>query len=548
MIPSLHLLHGDVGVRADLEHDLRRRFGADYDIRSHAGADAALTALRRDADEGRRVAIVFSDESPAGGSAELLAVVHELHPLARRVLLIGRGEWSKEHPAVAAMRTGQVDSYIFVPWGLRERWLYLSVSEILADWEASQPTPFEAARIIGEAYEARAHSLRDVFSRIGVPFRFIAAGSEEGRALRAELGAEDARLPLVAFRTGTVLSDPSLERVARALGFATEPDPGVCDVVIVGAGPAGLAAAVYAASEGLRTTVIEPSVPGGQAGTSSRIRNYLGFPNGLSGRDLANRALEQAWFFGARFVLARRAVALESAAGEHVVRLEGGAEVRARAVVIATGVTWHTLEAPSLAGLLGAGVYYGAAAFDTAAAGAAAYVVGGGNSAGQAAVHLARSAASVTLVVRGDRLGASMSDYLVRELAEAPNIQVRLGTEVVAGAGSGRLERITLRDRGSETTEDVSADALYVMIGARPQTGWLDGAVERGRQGYVLTGRDVASDSWPLERPPMLMETSAPGVFAAGDVRHGSVRRVASAVGGGSIAVQLVHLRLAELR
>ena len=548
MNPSLHLLHGDAGVRADLERDLRRRFGADYDIHSHAGADAALTALRRDAEEGRHVAIVFSDESPAGGSAELLAVVHELHPLARRVLLIGRGEWSKEHPAVAAMRTGQVDSYIFVPWGLRERWLYLSVSEILADWEASQPTPFEAARIIGDEYEARAHSLRDVFSRIGVPFRFIAAGSEEGRALRAELGAEDARLPLVAFRTGTVLSDPSLERVARALGFATEPERGVCDVAIVGAGPAGLAAAVYAASEGLRTTVIEPSVPGGQAGTSSRIRNYLGFPNGLSGRDLANRALEQAWFFGARFVLARPAVVLESAGGEHVVRLEGGAEVRARAVVIATGVTWHTLEAPSLAGLLGAGVYYGAAAFDTAAAGAAAYVVGGGNSAGQAAVHLARSAASVTLVVRGDRLGASMSDYLVRELAETPNIQVRLGTEVVAGAGADRLERITLRDRGGETTEDVSADALYVMIGARPQTGWLDGAVERDRQGYVLTGRDVASDSWPLERPPMLMETSAPGVFAAGDVRHGSVRRVASAVGGGSIAVQLVHLRLAELR
>jgi thioredoxin reductase (NADPH) len=546
--PSLHILHADAEVRADLERDLRRRFGADYEIHAHAGADYALAALRRDADQGRHVAIVFSDESPAGGSAELLAVVHELHPLARRVLLIGRGEWSKEHPAVAAMRSGQVDSYIFVPWGLRERWLYLSVSEILADWEASQPTPFEAARIIGEEYESRAHSLRDVFSRIGVPFRFIAAGSDEGRALRAELEAEDTPLPLLVFpRSGTVLSDPSLERVARALGFATEPEPGVCDVAIVGAGPAGLAAAVYAASEGLRTTVIEPSVPGGQAGTSSRIRNYLGFPNGLSGRDLGNRALEQAWFFGARFVLARPAVALETAAGEHVVRLEGGAEVRARAVVIATGVTWHTLEAPSLAGLLGAGVYYGAAAFDTVAAGATAYVVGGGNSAGQAAVHLARSAASVTLVVRGDRLGASMSDYLVRELAETPNIEVRLGTEVVAGAGSRRLERITLRDRARATTEDVAADALYVMIGARPQTGWLDGTVERDRQGYVLTGRDLAAASWPLERPPMLMETSVPGVFAAGDVRHGSVRRVASAVGGGSIAVQLVHLRLAEL-
>ena len=546
MNPSLHLLHGDEGVRAELEHDLARRYGADYDVHAHASADDVLAALHRDAGDGRRVAIVFSDESPAGGSAELLAAVHELHPQARRVLLIGRGEWSKEHPAVAAMRTGQVDSYIFVPWGLRERWLYLSVSEILADWEASQPTPFEAARIVGDEYEAHAHALRDVFSRIGVPFRFIAAASPEGRALRSELGAENAALPLLAFRTGTVLSDPSLERVSQALGFATEPEPSLCDVAIVGGGPAGLAAAVYAASEGLRTTVIEPSVPGGQAGTSSRIRNYLGFPNGLSSRDLANRALEQAWFFGARFVLARPAVDLEAGDGEHVVRLEGGAQVRARAVVIATGVTWHTLEAPGLAELLGAGVYYGAAAFDTSAAGASAYVVGGGNSAGQAAVHLARSAASVTLVVRGSRLGASMSDYLVRELAETPNIHVRLGTEVVDGAGTGRLERITLRDRERGTTEEVAADALYVMIGARPQTGWLEGAVERDGQGYVLTGRDLDQASWPLDRPPMLMETSVPGVFAAGDVRHGSVRRVASAVGGGSIAVQLVHLRLAE--
>jgi len=544
--PSLHLLHADAGVRGELERDLRRRYGADYDVCAHTSAAEVLAALGGDADAGRQVAVVFSDESPPGGSAVLLAAVHELHPLARRVLLIGRGEWSREHPAVAAMRTGQVDSYVFVPWGLPERWLYLPIGEILADWEASQPTPFEAARIVGDEYEAGAHALRDLFSRIGVPYRFVPADAEEGRALRAETAA-DAALPLLAFRSGTVLSDPSVERVAQALGFATEPEPVPCDVAVVGGGPAGLAAAVYAASEGLRTTVIEPTIPGGQAGTSSRIRNYLGFPNGVSGRDLANRALEQAWFFGARFVLARPAVGLGSNGGGHVVRLEGGAEVRARAVVLATGVTWHTLDAPGLARLLGAGVYYGAAAFDTTAAGAAAYVVGGGNSAGQAAAHLARSAASVTLVVRGDRLGASMSDYLVRELAETANIQVRLGTEVVDGSGSGRLERITLRDRGRGATEEVLADALYVMIGARPQTEWLEGAVARDGQGYVLTGRDLDQAAWPLERPPMLMETSVPGVFAAGDVRHGSVRRVASAVGGGSIAVQLVHLRLAEL-
>jgi thioredoxin reductase (NADPH) len=377
--PSLHLLHGDEGVRADLERDLRRRYGADFDVHAHGSAEDMLAALRGAAQEGGRVAVVFCDESPEGGSADLLAAVHELHPLARRVLLVGRGEWSKQHPAVSAMRTGQVDSYIFVPWGLPERWLYLPVAEILADWEASQPPPFEAARIVGEEYEARAHGLRDLLSRIGLPFRFIPAGSDEGRALRAELGPEDAALPLLAFRSGTVLSDPSIGRVAQSLGFATTPDPGLCDVAIVGAGPAGLAAAVYAASEGLRTTVIEPSVPGGQAGTSSRIRNYLGFPNGISGRDLGARALEQAWFFGARFDLARPAVALETGAGEHVVRLDGGVQVRARAVVIATGVTWHTLEAPSLAALLGAGVYCGAAAFDSSAAGAATFVVGGGN-------------------------------------------------------------------------------------------------------------------------------------------------------------------------
>jgi thioredoxin reductase (NADPH) len=545
--PSLHLLHGDGGVRAHLERDLHRRYGADYEVCAHAADEQVRAALRRDADQARPVAIVFSDESPAGGSADLFAAVHELHPAARRVLLIGRGEWSKEHPAVAAMRTGQVDSYIFVPWGLPERWLYLPVSEILADWETTQPTPFEAARIVGDEYEAHAHGLRDLFSRIGVPFRFVDVATDEGRALRAELGGDGMALPLLAYRSGTVLSDPSMARVAQSLGFATEAEPGPCDVAIVGAGPAGLAAAVYAASEGLRTTVIESSVPGGQAGTSSRIRNYLGFPNGVSGRDLGSRALEQAWFFGARFVLARPAVALDAGGNEHVVRLEGGGEVRARTVVIATGVTWHTLELPSLADLIGAGVYYGAAAFGASAAGAAAFVVGGGNSAGQAAVHLARSGASVTLVVRGDRLGASMSDYLVRELAETPSIEIRLATEVVAAAGSGRLERITLRDRTDGTAEEVAADALYVMIGARPQTGWLERAVERDPQGYILTGRDLDPASWPLERPPTLMETSVPGVFAAGDVRHASIRRVASAVGGGSIAVQLVHLRLAEL-
>jgi len=548
--PAVHVSYADADVRELLAHDLRERFGTGYGIAAHAGGEAALAALRRDAQDGRRVAVVVSDESPTGGPEDLLAAAHDLHPRARRVLLVGRGEWSNQHPAVEAMRRGQADSYIFVPWGPRERWLYLPLAEALADWEQSQPPEFEAARIVGNEFEPRAHALRDTLSRVGVPFGFYAADSAQGQALLTESGVDAETLPVVVFRSGRALVDPSFERLATALGFATEPHTDRCDLVIVGAGPAGLAAAVYAASEGLETCVIESAVPGGQAGTSSRIRNYLGFPNGVSGRDLASRAIEQAWFFGARFVLSKPATGIRPSGAEHVVQIGGQAEITARTVLIATGVSWHRLEAPALDDLLGAGVYYGAAPSDAPVDAATVFVVGGGNSAGQAAVHLARSAASVTLVVRGGRLGAGMSDYLVRELDETPNIHVRLHTEVVGARGGGRLTSLTLRDGGSGTLEEAPADAVYVMIGARPQTGWLSGAVARDEQGYVFTGRDVTAQSgseWPLERPPMLFETSRPGIFAAGDVRHGSIKRVASAVGGGSIAVQLVHMRLAEL-
>jgi thioredoxin reductase (NADPH) len=289
--------------------------------------------------------------------------------------------------------------------------------------------------------------------------------------------------------------------------------------------------------------VIEESLPGGQAGTSSRIRNYLGFPTGLSGRDLLNRALEQAWFFGARFVLSKRATAIRPADGGYVVELAGAPSIAARTVIVATGVAWRRLGVPSLEALQGAGVFYGAAAADAGAVeGLRTFVVGAGNSAGQAAVHLARHASSVTLLVRGDRLGAGMSDYLVRELEETPNIDIRLRTEVIDGRGSSRLTSLVLCDRGNDTVEEVAADALYLMIGAEPRTDWLAGTIALDEQGYILTGTDVSRD-----RPPLLLETSLPGVFAAGDVRHGSVKRVASAVGAGSIAVQLVHLRLAEL-
>jgi thioredoxin reductase (NADPH) len=474
-----------------------------------------------------------------------------MHPQARRVLILRRGEWRNAHPAVEAMRTGRADAYLFVPWGLPERWLYLPMTELLADWEASQRPPTEVAQIVGEDLEQRAHELRDIFSQIGIPFGFYSPPAPEAAAILERTQPTPTRLPVVSFRSGTVLVDPSYERIVQALGFSTEPEGPGCDLAIIGGGPAGLAAAVYGASEGLATVLVDHSIPGGQAGSSSRIRNYLGFPTGLSGRDLTNRALEQAWFFGARFVLSRRATALASTTDGYRVDLEGGASIEAKAVIVATGVTWRRLELPSVDALRGAGVFYGAARSDSASVeGAKVFIVGAGNSAGQAAVHLASAGASVTLLVRGTSLAASMSHYLIGELEQTPRIEIRLHAEVVAALGRTHLTGLTLRHNLDGSTEDTPADLLYVMIGAYPHTDWLRDAVARDEQGYVLTGPEAAAQdrfTWPLKRPPMLLETSLPGVFAAGDVRRGGVKRVASAVGSGSIAVQLAHLRLEEL-
>jgi thioredoxin reductase (NADPH) len=491
------------------------------------------------------VAAVFGGDSVACGGSEFRAEIRDLHPQARRVLIVGRGEWRNVHPAVEAMRTGQAESYVFVPWGPRERWLFLPVAEILADWEASQRPAAEIVQIVGEEWERRSLELREFFSHIGIPFGFYDPSSATGREIAKRTGHDAGGFPVVAFRSGTVLADPSHERLVEALGFSTSPEASRYDLAIVGGGPAGLAAAVYGASEGLATVLVDQRLPGGQAGTSSRIRNYLGFPTGLSGRDLTNRALEQAWFFGARFVLSRTASALEQSGRGYLLQLNGADAIQADTVVVATGVTWRRLDVPALDDLLGMGVFYGASFSDAVAVeGARIIIVGAGNSAGQAAVHLAAAGASITLVVRGEALEAGMSDYLVRQIEEIPGIHVLTQTEVVDAEGSTRLTSVVLRNAAGET-EKVPADALYVMIGARPHTDWLAGTVARDERGYILTGADL--EEWPLERSPMLLETSLPGVFAAGDVRRGSVKRVASAVGDGSIAVQLAHLRLAEL-
>ncbi|TCO41077.1 thioredoxin reductase (NADPH), partial [Kribbella antiqua] len=433
-----------------------------------------------------------------------------------------------------------------------ERILYPAVSEFLAAWDKSQEAQVVPVRIVGAESSAGSHELRDTLTRVGVPYWFYDHDSAAGIELLAASGVDGSRLPVVAFYDGTVLVDPALPEIWQALGVRTRIDVKSCDLVVIGAGPAGLASAVYAASEGLETLVLESAVPGGQAGTSSLIRNYLGFHRGISGDDLTNRAVEQAWLFGTRFVVSQAAVRLGTRSRLQLVTTSDGSEVTARAVVIATGVTWRRLDIPELDALVGAGVFYGAAGAEAKAMqGRDVFVVGAGNSAGQAAMHLARYAASVTMLVRGETLRATMSEYLVSEIEQAPNIHLRLRTEVVGGAGAGRLEAITLRRPAGARTEVVPASALFLLIGAEPRTAWLNDSVARDDHGFVLTGRDLftngdASPSWPLRRPPMLLETSTPGVFAAGDVRHRSIKRVAAAVGEGSTAIQLIHEYLSD--
>ena len=545
--PILFLVDDRPRVLEALARDLGRRFGGDHRIVAEASPSAAVEALEGLARRGEEVALVVAGQQMAELPGVLLLLkAHELHPGAKRVLLVGRREWTPANPAVRAMTLGQIDTYLFEPWLPVARFLYLPVSQVLADWTPTRGPSFEGIRIVGPRWTTRSHELRDMLTRMGIPHGWYQATSAAGRQLLEEAGEDGSRLPVVVFHSGQVFVDPSDAELAEALGFGTTPQAGSYDLIIVGAGPAGLAAAVYAASEGLDTLVVEPQVAGGQAGTSTMIRNYLGFPRGIGGGDLANRALEQAWLFGANLVLAQRATGLRADGPKRLVQLSDGDEIAAEAVVVASGVSWRRLGVPRLEALVGAGVFYGAAGAEARAMeGQDVFVVGAGNSAGQAALHLAKYAASVTVLVRGPDLAANMSDYLVQELEQAGNVAVRLRTRVVDGLGDHRLEGLRLRREGGGATEEVPAAALFVMIGGEPRTDWLAG-VERDDRGYILTGHDLLGPDgrpavWPLRRPPLLLETSIPGVFAAGDVRYRSVKRVASAVGEGAVAVQLVH-------
>jgi thioredoxin reductase (NADPH) len=543
--PVLVTVDEDPEALQDVERELRDRYARHYRVISTPSSDEALASLKELAAAGDEVALVLAGQGLSGMSAsELLDEARHLHPHAKRGLVIAWGTWGDRgvgEEIFDSIAHGRIDHYVVRPSASPDELFHQAISSLLLEWaEAQRSSPY-TIHVVGESWSGRAYELRDALGRCALPHSFCLADSEDGRALIAEVGA-GASLPWVVFPDGTVLGDPSNADLARAAGSPVDPGRMEFDLVIVGAGPAGLSAAVYGASEGFSTLVVDEGGIGGQATSSSLIRNYLGFPRGLSGRRLAQQAYEQAWVFGANFAFMQKVTDLGREHDQPYVTLSDFGRVRARAVVLATGASYRRLGVPALEALNGAGVFYGGPTSEAPGlAGQDVYVLGGANSAGQAALYLARYARRVTLVVRAQSLDAAMSHYLVRHVEATPNLEVRLRTEIVGGGGDGWLEHVVLRDRAEGTEEAVNADGLFLMIGARPHTEWLPAEVDRDARGFVLTGTDLPDNAWPLDRSPFLLETGMPGVFAAGDVRHGSVKRVASAVGEGSAAIQLLH-------
>ena len=536
-----------------LEYGLRRRYEPDYRVICETSAMWAVKRLGELKATGEEVALILADQwMPDIPGAEFLAQARQLFPASRRGLLVEWGDRTTQDAVLWAMALGHIDYYVNKPERPGDENFHRMVAEFLYDWAKANRPVFKEIQLVGEQWSARSHELRNILNRNGILHEFLDARTEQGQKLLAEVGKSSAKLPLVVLHDGRVLEDPSNAELADAyLGVdANASEEEEFDLVILGAGPAGLAAGVYGASEGMSTLVVERVAIGGQAGTSSLIRNYLGFPWGVGGAELARRATEQAWWFGATFRFMREAVGLRRSGRGLVVTLSDGTEVSGRAVILAMGISYRRLDVPDLEKLVGAGVFYGAAVSEARAMkGQEVYVVGGANSAGQAAMHLSRYASRVTLLVRGRSLSTSMSEYLIRELEAAQNIELRFNTRVTGGGGRRRLERLVLEDSAAGLTSTVSAAALFVLIGAEPHTGWLPDEIRRNKRGYVFTGQDLLqetqpNEAWPLGHLPLPMETSMPGVFAAGDVRCRSVKRVASAVGAGAIAIQSVHEHL----
>jgi thioredoxin reductase (NADPH) len=549
--PVILAVDDDPAVSQAIARDLRAKYSASYQIVRATSGGEGLTALSRFALRDRPVALIATDQRMPGMTGiQFLDQARQHAPDAKLVLLTA---YADTEVAIKAINEIGLDYYLLKPWDPPEEELYPAIDDLLDDWLQAHPDDAGVLRVVGHRWSEPAQEIKTFLARNHVPYRWMDMESDdEARRLHslAEAGLDD--LPLVLVPEGDTLRAPSISALAAALGLRTRADQALYDLCVVGGGPAGLAAAVYAACEGLRTVVVERHAPGGQAGQSASIENYLGFPRGLSGGELARRAVAQARRFGAEMVLARDVVRFEVRGPVRSVTFDDGSEIEARAAVIATGVSYRHLEAPGLESFTGLGVFYGFTASEARQCeGDDVYIVGAANSAGQAALNMARFARRVVLLVRSDALEKSMSRYLVDRILKAGNIDVRLGAEVVAGRGDGHLEAISLFDHASGTEEEVATNWLFVFIGAEPRTEWLGRDVARDEKGFIITGNDLLAGTgrppWRMSRPPFALETSVPGVFAAGDVRLDSMKRVASAVGEGAMSVYLVHRYLATI-
>jgi thioredoxin reductase (NADPH) len=547
--PVLLTVDDDPSVSRAVARDLRRRYGANYRIMRSDSGEEALQAIREVVLRGEQIAAILADyRMPRMNGVDFLEQAMDLVPQARRALLTA---YADTNAAIQAINVVDVDHYLLKPWEPPEEKFYPVVDELLEAWQREGKEPEHKIKILGHPWSAASYEIRDFLARSMVPYRWYNISDSDGMRLLAAAGAEAGQAPVVITRDGQPLLQPSLLEVANAVGLSTTPQGAFYDVVIIGSGPAGLGAAVYAASEGLRTVVVERAAAGGQAGQSSRIENYLGFPDGVSGDQLTDRARRQALRFGAELLTARTVVGLQVRGPAREVLLDDGSSVLTHAVVLATGVSYRQLKATGADELVGRGVYYGSSATQAESCqGDHVIVVGGANSAGQAAVYFSRFAAKVTMAVRGDSLEKSMSSYLIEQIAGVSNIEVRLNTSVQGCSGNDRLQCVTFVDHGGGQ-EVVDSGHLFVFIGAAPLTDWLPPSLVRDASGFVVTGSALTGGgkrpaSWDLEREPYLLESSIPGVFVAGDVRAQSVKRVASAVGEGALAVTLVHRYLAE--
>ena len=553
--PVLLTIDDDPEVLRAVERDLRKRYSDRYRVmRADSGA-TALRSLETLTKRNEPVCLLLADQRmPEMNGVEFISRATELYPNAKRVLLTA---YADTDAAIQAINQARINHYLLKPWDPPEEQLYPVIDDLLEDWQASYRPAFDGVRVLGHRWSPRSYALRDFLARNQVPYHWLdVEAADRDKEVRAALDIAQRdclTLPATIFQDGTGLSNPSQTDLAAKLGLRTNAATSFYDLLIVGGGPAGLAAAVYGASEGLSTVMIEREAPGGQAGMSSRIENYLGFPSGLSGTDLARRAVAQARRFGVEILAPQEVLSLRVEAGSKFVKLADGKELGAKALVIATGVAYRKLNVPGLERLQGAGVYYGAAMTEAASCtNEEVYVVGGANSAGQAAMFFSKHARRVIMLVRGSSLTASMSRYLIEQIRQTPNIHVEYNSQVTEAFGDEHLEAISVLCSTSAETQRVPAASLFIFIGAAPGTDWLSGVVERDEKGFILTGQDLMTDGklpkgWPLERQPWLLEASVPGIFVAGDVRWHSVKRVASGVGEGANAVQFVHQYLGSV-